>query len=145
MTRAEELEMQIIELRERYDAVVEKRIEYLTMTGAFDSYSPKSCNDDAYEIEAIEDWIEELRNELKELKPEKFGYGKRLKQSSSIVLGREFSWYGDNGHFICRECRGLFECDSNDREDHSESFECCKEHKGRKSIGKMILRVEDLL
>lgn len=149
MSQADELEVQIIGLRERYDAVVERRIEHLQMTGYFETSAPDACDNPDYEMEALEDWIGELKVRLMELKPEQYVFGKKLKSSSQLQLGREFSQKGDEGFFICLKCRGLFECGPQYKEkklsgNQRESFKTCEEHKGRKSVGTMILKAEDL-
>lgn len=149
MTQADELEIQIMELRERYDAVVNRRIQYLSETGFFDTANPDQCDNPDYEMEALEDWIGDLKMQLMELKPEKFAYGRRKKLSSIVQSGTEFTRYGDNGYFICLECKGLFECGVQNKEreltgNERESFERCSEHEGRKKIGTMVLKAEEL-
>lgn len=142
----EELEAQIDGLRKRFDAVFERRLKYLTDSGYLETAVLDACDNPDYEMEALEDWIDELRTKLITLKPEKYHFGRVLKSSHAKVKGTKYSEFGDNGFYVCNECKGLFKFGAYTKEkkfgNEKESFGCCEEHRGRKAEGKMVLKME---
>lgn len=136
------------ELRERYDAVVARRIDSLTETGYFLTAKPDACDNPDYEMEALEDWLEELRQELATLKPEEYHYGKVLKSAHALVKGTKYSTFGDNGYYICRECKGVFKCGAYTEEKkrgcETEALKSCEEHFGGVKEYTMVLKEEEL-
>jgi hypothetical protein len=149
MQKAQEIEAQIYELRERYDAVLERRIEHLNVTGYFNTATPDQCDNPDYEMEALEDWLLELRQRLTELRPDENHYGRVLKSSASRYKGKKHSNFGDNGYYICSECKGIFKFGtfSEEAKKHGrdrESFDCCSEHKDRKKEATLTLLTEEM-
>lgn len=70
--RAEELAElairgQINELRDRYNKVFERRIDYLNNSGYFQTAEPDACDNPDYEMEALEDWLKELRFKVRDI------------------------------------------------------------------------------
>lgn len=139
-----ELEAQLFELRDRYDALVSQRIEHLTLTGYFETAAPDQCNNECTEIWALEEWMKELRNKLTVLDPEKYHFGKMIgkkKKNPSVK--------GDYGYYYCKECKGIFKFQDYKKEkslygNEKESFCKCAEHKGRKLDGTIKLKTEEL-
>jgi hypothetical protein len=139
-----ELEVQLFELRDRYDALVSQRIEHLTMTGYFETAVPDACDNECTEIWALEDWMEQLREKLIKLNPTKWHFGKTTGKGRK----QKASTKGDYGFYYCRECGGIFKFMDYKKEkklgNERESFACCKEHFGRKKDGTITLKKEEL-
>lgn len=150
MKTVAELECQLFQLRERYDAKIEDRIKDLTLTGYFETAQPDSVDNPDVEIDALEDWMLELREKLVELKPETYHFGRVLKSKTSERFGKKYSRFGDNGYLVCRCCGGLFQYGSDNNEEcelgsrNHISFESCSEHEGRKKSAEMKVVRESL-
>jgi hypothetical protein len=145
-----ELESQLFELRGRYNSKIEDRIKDLTETGYFDTAEPDSCDNPDLEIEALEDWMLEIRERLVELKPEEYHFGRVLKSKTSEMMGKKYSRFGDNGYLVCNCCRGLFAFGSDNKEKtelgtrNKLAFQSCAEHNDREKVGEMRVLGEAL-
>ena len=91
---------------------------------------------------------EKIRRKLLVLKPEMYHYGDMSKDKvKNKRNGVKPTSKGDNGFFICKECKNLFRHRGYSKEprkiESRDCFEKCSEHSRRKSIGLLKLKKGD--
>ena len=142
MKPVEELEKEYFEIKRQYGELIDSRLEMLKR-GEF--VGRKEGGKFFPEEISLYNRSEEIRKKLLALKPEEWHYGAMNTSAVSRRKKKKFSAKGDNGYFICCECKGLFKHEGNYKESETvcdnESFESCKCHEGRKSIGKLVLKL----
>jgi hypothetical protein len=113
METYEQVKEKWMEVKAQYSELIQKRIDLLD-AGDFETLTAQNGDSKrGYfpEEKALFKQSEELRNQLRSMNPAEFAFGKKNKSDSSLYFhGVEFSKYGDNGYFICEECKALFEC-----------------------------------
>jgi len=90
---------------------------------------------------------EALREKLVGLIPEKYHFGKILKSDYSLYsqAKNKYSRFGDEGYILCKSCDGLFKHRGEHKDGKTaDCFLKCWQHRGRKSIGTLKPKWEEL-